>query len=643
MRNGRTSALTSELTSKLAIVVRAVFCSLLIFAWALPNALALGSESGNIPVVEDPLIVVDSKFIPQKAAPGQTTELKIEMTLVEHYKAYVERFKLKAVSHATLKIDVPRLSPITQFMDTISKSMKDGIKEKGTLKATVEVPLDFSPGDYDVEFALTYQACTTEHCLFPKTIPIKAKLTVSRADAVLAKADEVKRDGASTGTTAGSSASSSASTSKSSFESAMAKGLVFAFAFVFFGGILTSLTPCVYPMIPITLAVIGARTKGQTRWKSFTLSVTYVLGIAVTYSILGVVAASTGALFGAALSNIYVVTGIAVLFVAMGLSMYGLFEIQAPTAIRDRLGTTNTGNGYSGVFFTGLISGVVASPCIGPVLVTILTWIAQTGSKALGFGLLFTFALGMGVLLIVLGTFSHLLNKVPKSGPWMESTKFVFGTAMVAMALYYIEPLYPTWLFHALLALALVLIASVYGAFDTRANLTAPLRLRKGAMIVTFAIGLLFALSAVNVRAGLNLAFPGGVAERAASANKLNWQPYSDELVAQATQGGKPVLIDFYADWCAACKELEELTFPDERVRDLSEKFALLKIDATEDSDEIRRLKQKYGVIGLPTMIFYDTSGTIRADLTVTGFEDAETFSGRMRTALSAAQTAANE
>lgn len=608
------------------------------FVFGLSSASA--ESSGGIPVVENPLTVTDSKFVPMKAAPGQTTEVQIDMVLVEHYKAYVERFKLKAIAPSELKVDVPRLSPVVQFMDSVSKKMKDGVKEKGVLKATVEVPVDFAPGEYNVEFAMTYQACTVEHCLFPKTIPVHARLTVAEAGASLAATSPMSGDADN----ASAAEAGSVSTPKSGFEEAMAKGLFFAFVFVFLGGVLTSLTPCVYPMIPITLAVIGARAKGQTRVKSFSLSVTYVLGIAVTYSMLGVLAASTGAMFGSALSNIYVVTAIALLFLAMGLSMYGLFEIQAPAFIRDRLGATNTGTGYSGVFMTGLVSGIVASPCIGPVLVTILTWIAQTGSKALGFGLLFTFAMGMGVLLVVLGTFSHLLNKVPKGGHWMEVVKFTFGTAMVCMALYYVAPLYPTWLFHGLLGIALVLIASAYGAFDANEGLTGALRMRKGAMIVTFVIGLMFALSAVSDRAGFRLPTGAGLAAGSGSDQtaKLAWQPYRDDLVAEAAKTGKPVLVDFYADWCAACKELELLTFPDSRVRELSEKFTLLKIDATEDSPEVQRLKKKYGVIGLPTMIFYDTSGKVRTDLTVTGFENADIFSGRMKTALGSSKTAAN-
>jgi len=604
---------------------------------------AKGSE--EIPVVENPLSVIQAQIIPHEIAAGGSGEIKIDLQLVEHYKAYVDRFKLRPATEGELKIADPRLSPIVQFLDSVTKKMKDGVKDKSELRATIEVPLDTTPGEKTVELVLGYQACTTEFCLFPSTMPVKVKYrVVSGAAPSLAS---VQPSDSST-TPAVGAANSGKKTSE--LEKALNAGLLSAFIFVFLGGILTSLTPCVYPMIPITLAVIGARTKGQTRMKSFTLSVTYVLGIATTYSILGVAAASTGAMFGAALSNVYIVTAIALLFVAMGLSMYGLYEIQVPAFVRDRLGSQQTGSGYTGVYMTGLISGVVASPCVGPVLVTILAWIAQSGNRALGFGLLFTFAIGMGLLLIALGTFSHLLNKVPKGGSWMEVVKFTFGTAMVAMALYYVEPLYPTWLFHALLALALILIASVYGAFEANEGLSSMGRLRKGAMIVSFVIGLVFALSAVSEKTEIRFIAAGplsgaglasGSHAASSSASKLNWQPYEDSLVTAAASQGKAVLVDFYADWCAACKEFEHETFPDPRVVELSSQFILLKIDATEDTPEIQRLKKKYGVIGLPTMVFYNPSGQRLDDLTVTGFEGPEAFSARMRQALGASLAAA--
>ncbi len=600
-------------------------------------------EPKGITLIENPLSWSNARFVPFEVGLGATTELNVSLRLPEHYHAYVERFRLHILSPDKMRTDKPRLSPIIQFFDSVSKSIKDGIENDSELRVTVEVPNHLSPGEHEVEFEITYQACTSEFCMLPIAMPAKAKLKVLATPSSSPQALDSKASTANTRTDIESDKnaklSNASSQSEDGFAVAMKKGVLFAFLFVFLGGILTSLTPCVYPMIPITLAVIGARTKGQTKLKSFCLSLTYVLGIAVTYSLLGVGAASTGAMFGSALANIYVVTVIALLFVLMGLSMYGLFEIQAPAFIRDRLGSQQVGSGFGGAFLTGLISGIVASPCIGPVLVTILTWIAQTGNKALGFGLLFTFAMGMGILLILLGTFSHMLNKIPKGGAWMEAVKFTFGTAMVAMALYYIQPLYPTWLYHGLVALALIMIASAYGAFASPADLSPLGRLRKGLMLALFFVGLMFCLVAVADRADLKIFSRAAVTsptgeENATQTPQPKWQPYSEAMIEEAAKSHKAVLIDFFAEWCAACKELEHTTFPDSRVQAFGDNYVFLKIDATEDSPELQRLKKKYSVVGLPTLIIYDVSGKRRDDLTLTGFEEPEPFAARLQRAL---------
>jgi thiol:disulfide interchange protein DsbD len=604
-----------------------LFIGLLFVALSIGTPRAFAEEEINT----NPLTAT-VRLQPSSVGAGQTADMVFDIKIADHYHAYADKFKVAIESPDDLKVGDVKLSPLVKFMDSVTHKEREGLEHSGTAHVAFEVPQGFNPGNVNAKIKLTYQACSKENCLFPKTISMDLPFVVT---ASVGSSDSNSGTGPGSAVAAGSSAAVSAAP-QGSFEKAMSQSLFMAILVVFGMGVLTSLTPCIYPMIPITLAILGARTKGQSKMKSFSLSLAYVLGIAFTYSILGVAAAKTGAMFGSALGNVWVVSAIALLFVAMSLSMYGVFELQVPAFIRDKVGTAQTGSGYVGAFATGLIAGVVASPCVGPVLVSVLTYIAQTQNLALGFILLFSFAMGLGLLFIVLGTSSALISKMPKAGAWMDVTKFAFGTVMVVMALYYIKPIYPAWLFNTLLGVAVLMIASAYGAFEPNESLTSKGRLRKGVMLAAFVIGLVFAGVGLLDKAGVRLAPAGGLPVAAAPTPKLNWQKYSDRALADAIQAKKPVLIDFFAEWCGACKELEHETFTDSRVRDLSEKFVLLQIDATDDFPGLDKLKSTYGVMGLPTMVFYDTNGHVRRELTVTGFEDADSFLKKMNGALAA-------
>lgn len=628
---------SNTLSFLMSVVVLSIF--------SVATSLASGEEK----VAENPLTAKARLEVSEKDPKSATVIVDLE--LVEPYKAYADRFKLVVEEPTDVTIEPFQLTPIVQFMDTFSKKMKDGIKKHGTMTAKVKLPNAESAKS--LKLKLTYQACTTEHCLFPKHIVLtpgmaaekSASIAASEATSEAASVDSVEKRGSKAADVSGSEPARVPAANggeSSEFEKAMGAGLLSAVLFMFVAGFLTSLTPCIYPMIPITLAILGAserRSGGRadtatkhSKLRSFFLSIFYVLGIGVTYSILGVTAASTGALFGSALSNVYVVSGLALLFVAMGLSMYGLYEIQAPAFIRDRVGQGKSETGYFSSFAMGLAAGVVASPCIGPVLVSVLAYIAQTQDKVLGLILLFSFAMGMGVLFVALGTSGSLLQKVPKAGAWMDTVKFVFGTTMIGMAIYYIAPVYPDWAVRAIIGLSVVLIASAYGAFAPAT--TGASQVKKGAAVAAFCIGIALMMVSAFEKSGIQLAAGAGTtAASSGKVEKLAWQSFSDEALAAAIDQKKPVLIDFWADWCGACHELEEKTFPDDRIQALSKDFVLFKIDATNDSPEVDRLKKTYRVMGLPTMVFYDTSGQIRTDLTVTGFMNADDFLARMRKA----------
>ncbi|MES2855726.1 MAG: cytochrome c biogenesis protein CcdA, partial [Bdellovibrionota bacterium] len=342
----------------------------------------------------------------------------------------------------------------------------------------------------------------------------------------------------------------------------------------------------------------------------------------------GVVAAKTGALFGSMLSNVYIVTAIALLFVGLALSMLGFYEIQAPAFIRNRVGTMQTSSGFFGAFLAGLIAGIVASPCVGPVLAGILAHVAKTQDAVLGFGLLFTFAVGMGTLFIAIALSSSVLKKLPRSGAWMEAPKFIFGVILVGMAFYYVEPIYPRWIYLILPGTTLILFGAAEGPLRSGPGVLLKERLRKGLAIALIAAGIAYVF--VGTVQKIQPGAIGNLSGRSGPEVKLPWQPYSDAALKAAIAQKKPVIIDFYADWCVACKELEYDTFPDPRIQERAKEFVLLKVDATEEFAGLDELRKTYGVLGLPTMIFYDKTGKVREDRTLTGFENADAFLERM-------------
>jgi thioredoxin:protein disulfide reductase len=625
-------------------------------------------------------------FLPANDSDRSKVKLVVEIELEKGYHAYSDRFSIQSVQDNFTLTGTTTLAPIVEFYDASSKANKMGISERAKAVADVQLPSDLSLSSGALAVDIRYQACAADHCLFPKTIRVLASTAhlsrgafeLSENPNLLSLAANQPPTGANLSALKGSKGlSQPVSKIQTEFEKNLSAGIIQALLFVFAIGFLTSLTPCIYPMIPITLAVLGARNREQSKLVTFIVSISYILGIAATYSTLGVLAASTGSLFGSALSNIYVVTAIALVFFVMGFGMYGLFEVQVPAAIRNRFGTGQS-RGLGGAFLSGIVAGVVASPCVGPVLISILAWIAQTQNKTYGFLFLFTFAMGMGVLFVAIGMSSSLLGKLPKSGPWMNVVKFVFGTTMIAMAMYYISPIYPLWLTHVLLGLSVLSVAFAHGALSIvkagfsnskksspQANGESSHRLAPSRAAVAMSLIAIVVGSAISVSAALDqmgLSPIGSVAQHItrsarvlfdiSSATNQNiakqnsnqqtpgvqqatprWKKFSSAELQTAKDSGKAVVIDFSAEWCQACLEMEEKTFPHAQVQTMVDDFTFLKVDATHDSKDLQKILAEYGIQGLPTLIFYNKDGKRCDALTLNGFEDGEPFSQRMRQA----------
>ena len=366
-----------------------------------------------------------------------------------------------------------------------------------------------------------------------------------------------------------------------------------SFAVLFVAGVLTSLTPCVYPLIPITVSIFGAR-QAEHRARSVGLSATYVAGIAATYSALGLFAAFSGKAFGSVLASPWVIAGLAVLLVALAASMFGAFEIALPSGLQQKLAGVK-GTGFAGAFGMGLVAGIIAAPCTGPVLAGVLAYVATQRSAVLGFWMLFTYAIGMGVLFFVLGATSL---RLPRSGPWMETVKSVLGVALVAAAVALVLPYLPR---PSQLPLSVRTIAVVAGALAFAGVLAGALSLSfhgegRERAVKAFALVLLLG--------GIALRFGWLGAPHSEKAIAIPWLHDERIAVQQSRVSGKPLLIDFGAEWCAACKELDLHTWTDPVVaQEVSSRFVPLKIDATEENEQNDAILKKYAVPGLPTVL----------------------------------------
>lgn len=341
-----------------------------------------------------------------------------------------------------------------------------------------------------------------------------------------------------------------------------ARGRFWLFLAAFGFGLAASLTPCVYPMIAITLAIAGAKGGGWAR--GLAISASLVLGMAVTYTLLGAAAAAAGAAFGALAQSPWFLVPVSALFALFAVSLFGGFEIRLPEGLQARLQGSGPRRGLAGAFAMGLVLGPIAAPCVSPFLGTVLVAIAQEGRLALGAALLFTFALGMGVLFLAVGTFSASL---PRSGPWLVRLKEFMGLVVLGFAVWNVRLVAPGWLVLALWSLTLLLAAVVAGAFRPAGDL--PGGLAKALGLLALVLGLGVGVRAVERGLDLNL-LPGTGAAATAAADTpaaRGWLEQDLEAaLAQAKATGRPVLVDTYADWCAQCKELDDKTWPDPQV-----------------------------------------------------------------------------
>jgi len=492
------------------------------------------------------------------------------------------------------------------------------------ITAAIRLAEDFSQKEAIVQGRVRSQACDRNSCLPPVWTPFSVVVPVRMS----ARSPEAYLQTLALTTNENPDASIIDSSEAGFFR----RGLFLNFLLAFLGGLALNLTPCVYPLIPITLAWFGGQARGD-KTALIAHSGVYVFGMAVTYSILGVVAALTGSLFGAALQYPAVLTGVAFIMAFLALGMFDVYELRVPSFLTTRIGAPRAG--LTGTLLMGLTVGIVAAPCIGPFVLGLLTYVGERGSALIGFLLFFALAIGLGLPFLVLGFFSGNIHRLPRSGAWMAWVRKIFGFVLFCMAWYFLRSLLSTLAWSLGLTLLLLIggiylawIAKVIGAgktFTVFRNIVGGL---------FFASALYFAVAGVEMVLNERTVAPAAESVR----ESIIWESYSRENLVKAREESRPVFIDFYADWCVPCRELDAKTYSNPEVVRLARRFVMLKADLTAGDDPaVEILMEKYRIRGVPTLVFLRPDGGEMTSLRGTGFVTAGTFLDRMTRALRAA------
>lgn len=541
------------------------------------------------------------------------------------------------INKAFVAMTLPEPGAFTLGEPTLPPGEQTGKAEDFTLREDyvhdmdLVVPISGPAGSATVKVEVAYQACKgVSLCKMPTSEIVEVPVVLGEGTSAASVTTPPPVEAVPAPPVEAAAAAPPPS-SGAGFAAAAEQGTFALVLLCFLAGVGVSFTPCVLPMVPITMGLIGARTAGS-RPKAIALSVTYMLGMAVVYTALGLFAGVTGALFGSWLQSVWVVGGIAAFFVVMGAAMFGFFDVGVPSALASRLSGRGGGGGFGGALALGVIGAVLAGPCSGPVVAAILALIGRDGEVGRGAALMFAFSTGMGMIFLVTGAASGWL---PSRGPWMVLVKKAFGIVMWLGAIYYVAPHLSTTL-TALLTAAVLLATAVF-SWPSAEDGEGPFleRLRQLYAIVGVLVGG-YLLVGTLVREGFILpAFSGVTSSTGAVAAgpAIRWLPDEATAMAKAQAEGKPLMIDFTAEWCAACHEMEKFTYTDARVIAAAEGFVPVMIDCTSKSDPtILAIQKKYGVTGLPTVVFVKPDGT-KVGETI-GFVEADDFLPHMRAAL---------
>jgi len=486
---------------------------------------------------------------------------------------------------------------------------------KITIFSEVTLKDDFPLGNFVIQGSLSYQACDDQNCYMPQKdkfeIPIKVVSTnasVSQTNEEIFGAWPAESNGAEE-----TAQLTQLTRDETRAKEILEKGLIYAIVAFFLFGLALNLTPCVYPVIPITVSYFSGQSDKQ-KGQAFLSALVYVIGIALVFALLGLVSGLAGKQWGFLFQNPWFVIVITVIILSMAASMFGAFEIRVPVSLMNKFGQAR--EGVVGSLIMGLTVGIVIAPCAAGIIIGLVGLVAKLGIVVKGTILFFVMGLGLGLPYLILASFSGLLNKLPQSGMWMVWVRKLFGILLVGVALYFFLPQAKhienmQGFFFGLLA---IFGGLLLGFLDHAPGYTKSFKIGRGIFgIILIILGIFWTNSAIHYE-----------------EPEIEWRHYSNESVEEFLSEGKPVFIDFYADWCAPCKELDRKTFPDPQVVEEAKKFTMVKVDCTAPNESIRSFMNQFEVTGMPTLIFININGNKLKNFRAIGFVSPNDFVNRM-------------
>lgn len=559
----------------------------LLFCWVL-GLLVLWVTAAR--PVHGAVVSVKAVSFPEFVSPGKTCSGRLEFQVAKGWHIHGPQAgdliptRLLLTPPPGMEVVSTRFSRTHKIRFPYAREALEVFSDRFTVDLEILVQSSMAPGAYELEGKLTYQGCSEIACLPPETTPVRIHITV------LAQPPRAQEGGGRTG---------------------WDLGFWVSLLGVFLGGLALNLTPCVYPLIPITVSYFGGRGR-SLKGRALMHGALYLVGLSVTNSLLGLSAALSGGLLGGALQQPLVLLGVAAVLVILALSFFGLWELRVPLLLNRLLGRSYSG--YGGTLFMGLTLGVVAAPCLGPFILGLLTYVGQKGDPFLGFLYFFVLSVGLGLPLGVLAVFSKALDRLPLSGEWMLWVRKGLGWVLVGMAWYQLRPLIPSAHLEAGLLGLVMLAAGLHLGWVERSG-----RLIRGFSVIRKGVGLALVVAGLllGVRPFLQ---PEGI----------RWTPYSEEMLRQAAQEGKPVVLDFFAEWCGPCKAMDRTTFQDPEAVHLSRRAIMLRADLTAFRAEQEALRRRYAIRGVPTILFFDARGEERKDLRAESYLDRNEFVKRL-------------